>query len=192
MKRTARICSSVCTAVLVIALPVHAQQINQSDITGVGTTGSAIAGGMFSPGPATVAANASPVVTAAIIAVGTSIATQLGAGTLTVTTAEGAPAALPASVQATVLTVLTGGSDVPAGFVGALGSGGADGPAAALALALQGLITAPATGQLSTAVSHLNALVNDSSPAFLRSPPAEFLAVQAVLAQMVAAAQSAG
>lgn len=173
-------------AALLAAAPAYGQAGNASDVTGPNTTGSSIAGNMGAPsgGGGTVSASASPAVAAAVGAAAASVSSSLSAGSLT--TPSGV--AIPAAAQASVLAVLTG-SAPSATLAAAMGGGAA---AQALAEAMSGLISSPDPGQLAAATGHFNAMVLAADASFLANPPAEFLAVMAVLSTMVGAANSAG
>jgi hypothetical protein len=171
-------------ALFVVAVPAMGQG---SATTGTIVTGSDVAGGAFSPA-GTVGAEASPAVAIATATAGTSITTSLSAGGLT--TVSGAP--IPGATQTLILTVINSGSPAAtATLATALGASGVSVEANALAEAMSNLISSPGTGQLASAVGHYNALVQGADAAFLQNPPAEFLAVQAVLAGLVSAAGSA-
>ena len=89
--------------------------------------------------------------------------------------------------------MLTGAtSDVRAQVRTALSRSGASGEVIEqLMNALPGLLTNPVPGQLATAVSAFNGLVNNASGAFLTTPPPEFQAIHAVKAQGVIAGNTA-
>jgi hypothetical protein len=57
-----------------------------------------------------------------------------------------------------------------------------------LMTSLPSLLTRPTPGQLQNALSAFNGLVNNSNAAFLVNPPAEFLALHAILLQVSTAA----
>lgn len=118
------------------------------------------------------------------------VTAALRAGTLT--TPNGAVIAREAQMMLHRL-VATSGKGADAKLVTALTAGGnADAHLQAVALtgALQGLLAAPAR-QLQPAAVAYNAFVDASSTAFLSAPPAELLAVQAVLLPMVQQATAA-
>lgn len=193
MKKTSLLSILVLGGAMTLVAPARAQISptgNASDVTGpIGTTGD-IVGGAFTPAPGTVAAEASPAVAAAVNAAGTAVIAALTGGTLTATTPSGQTVVIPAAAQATVLAALTG-SAVSAELAAALDASGS-GAAGELAQALVGLLSSPATGQLAEAIGFFNAVVGDANSAYLANPPAEFVAVYAVLVTLTAAAQAAG
>lgn len=186
--------SWVTAAVTIAAITTSAgaQSGNQSDVTGVSTTGSTIAGGAFAPGP--VAVPVSPQVQAAITQASGRMVAQLVNGTLT--SPAGVPLAIPAATQRAVVALMTrwtaeGGSG--AAVVADLAAAGAPyASVTALVESLAGLLTSPAPGQLASAISNFNALVGTVDASFLVSPPPSFVAIQAVLANLVAAGRAAG
>lgn len=173
---------------LLAATPGWAQSGNQSDVTGVNTTGSTIAGyGPGTPG-GSVEVAASPAVNAAIGASGISLATQLTQGAL----AAPSGATISASVQSSILGVMNGTAPAPPGLTAALGASAGAAPAAALVQALENLLGSPSIQQLSAAVDAFNSIVEGSAADYLASPPEEFVAVQVVLAQMIDAVALVG
>ena len=56
---------------------------------------------------------------------------------------------------------------------------------------LPSLLSRPTPGQLQTVLSAFNGFVNNANAAFLVNPPAEFLALQAILLQVTASANRA-
>lgn len=177
---------------LLASTAAQAQTGNGSDVSGPTTTSSSIAGGTFAPSPGTVAANASPAVSAAVQTAGAAVTSQLGAGTLTATTPSGQVVAIPAAVQAAVAAILTGAASPTqvAQMVDALSAAGSAAPQ--LVEALAGLLQGDGgTGQLAAAVGIYNQMVANAPPGFLANPPAAFSAVQSVLSTLVVAAGAA-
>jgi hypothetical protein len=136
------------------------------------------------------------------VAVETVIA-QLGAGTLG--SGDGAGGAggisVPPSTQQTILTLLTGDPTTKSLFgdpalnplIRALGQGGAGQLSAwKLAESLLGLLRGGKVDgkKLLAAVAAYNALVKASNDEFLLNPPAELVAIRAVLAELVSAAEA--
>lgn len=182
------------TALTAITTATGAQTGNQSDVTGVATTGSTIAGGAFAPSPGTVAVPVNPQVQAAITQASATMVTQLANGALTSPT--GAPLAIPAATQQAVVGLMTrweaAGASVAAVVADLAGAGAPSAGVASLVESVAGLLTAPAPGQLASAIANFNALVGTVDVGFLSSPPPSFVAIQAVLANLAAAGSAAG
>jgi hypothetical protein len=128
---------------------------------------------------------------------------QLGAGTLG--SGDGAGGAggisVPPSIQQTILALLTGDPTTKSLFgdpalnplIKALGEGGAGQLSAwKLAESLLGLLRDGKVDgkKLLAAVTAYNALVKASNDEFLLNPPAELVAIRAVLAELVSAAEA--
>lgn len=171
---------------LAAALPATAQTGNQSDVTGVTTTSSTIAGGAFAPSPGQVAATANPTVQAAVAQASATVAAQLSTGTMTTPTGVSIPVAAQQAVAAVMTTNVV---NSPAGLALAAELGG-NTAAAALVESVTGLLSSPATGQLASAIGNLNAIVDAAPVEFLANPPPAFVAIQASLAAMVQAANA--
>lgn len=111
------------------------------------------------------------------------LSAALAAGELTLPSGQ----AIPAGAQRALLSLIEGnrpGADrAVAAALSPTENGEARGEAARLAGDLEGLLQRP--DGLHQAVLSYNALVDASSEAFLRSPSAEFLATQSVLAVLV-------
>lgn len=181
---------SIALIALVAIAPVAAAQTNGSDVSGVNTMGSGIAGGIFVPSNAgTTSVPVSAGVASAISNAAASVSSQLSAGTLTSVT--GAP--IPASAQATVLAVMTGATpESRAAVRSALEASGA--PAQTITTLMQhlpNLLSNPTPGQVQAAVVAFNQIVKSASASFLANPPAEFAALHAALQQIVTAAARA-
>lgn len=189
-----RISSWCIVAVALTASAASAQTGNQSDVTGVATTGSTIAGGAFAPSPGTVAVPVNPQVQAAITQASATMVTQLANGALTSPT--GAPLAIPAAAQQAVVALMTrweaAGASVAAVIADLAGAGAPSASVAQLVESVAGLLAAPAAGQLASAIANFNALVGTVDVSFLTTPPPSFVAIQAVLANLAAAGRVAG
>lgn len=199
--RSATLCLVLSCA---LAAPAWAQ--SASDVTGVSTTGSTIAGGVFTPPPSGTGAGGAPAgggavptgavvppqVMQAVVATSGVVSTQLSAGTMT--TPAGAPISAPAQqVVATVMT--TGTPAAQAQLAAALTQAGST-PAVAEAVtslvnSLPGLLVTPTPAQLTSALSAFNALVNNAGADFLQNPPPEFQAIHSALRALVAAGNAA-
>jgi hypothetical protein len=184
MKTITRLVALGC---ITAALPASAQTGNQSDVTGVATTGSTIAGGAFAPSPGQVATTATPAVQAAVAQASATVAAQLSTGTMTTPTGIAIPAAAQQAVAAVMTTNVV---NTTAGVALAAELGG-NTAAAALVESVTGLLTSPAPGQFASAIGNLNALIDAAPVEFLANPPPGFLAIQASLAAMVQAANAA-
>jgi hypothetical protein len=179
-------------SLILLASSVAGAQNSESNATGVNPIGS-----IFTPSPGTVPAPATPAIQAAIATATATVNAQLTSGSLTSVTG----ATIPAAVVSQVGSVLTstssvnpsGGAASPAATALASSIGTSGAPAsvvASLIESLSGLISNPAPGQLTAAIGNFNAVVEGASPAFLANPPAQFLAIQTVLAALSAAGQS--
>jgi hypothetical protein len=131
---------------------------------------------------------------AAVVAMTQAISSQITNGTLTTVTGASVPAAVQAEIGAVLFAsnsvTASGAPASPAAttLAASLTTAGAHSAAVkALVESLAGLISNPAPGQLTAAVSGYNQVVETASAAFLANPPAEFLAIQSVLAQLAAA-----
>ena len=128
---------------------------------------------------------------------------QLGAGTFGSGDGAGGAggASIPASVQQALSTLLTGdptskslfGDPLQNPLIRALGQGGAGQLSAwKLAESLLGLLRGGRVDakKLLAAVAAYNALIKASNDEFLLNPPAELVAIRAVLAELVSAAEA--
>lgn len=171
-----------------------AQSGNFSDVTGSIITTSDIVGG-FSPGGdriVNLAFRTNAIANAVNNAAGT-VNQQLASRNLPIA-ANGAPTAIPATVQQTVECASTGSGNVAA-CVGQIEQGlvnGGANPALArnLALSLDRLTLRGQVepGRLVALVRAYNVLINNSNAQFLSSPPEELRAVQSVLSILLNAA----
>ena len=182
--------------VLQTASPAPAQNGNQSDITGPIPTTSDIAGGAFTT--TTGAGGTQTVFTGGATAqarvnqAAVTVSSQLSAGTLSAVSGG----SISASAQTAVFNLLTAntctGASVSA-VANALTSAPGSPPAPAvqnlsdtLVCLLRGGKVTPA--KLLSAIRAYNATIDASNAAFLSSPPAELLAIQAALSKLIAAA----
>jgi hypothetical protein len=175
-------------AVLAVA-PLAAAQTNGSDVGGVNTQGSGIAGGIFVPGNAgTTSVPVSAGVASAIRTASVTVQGQLQAGSLT-NVITGAP--ISAAAQANVYNMMAGSStpEARAAVVAALQASGA--PSQAITTLMQNitnLLTNPTPGQVQAAVVAFNEIVKSASAEFLANAPGEFQAIHATLQAIVTAA----
>jgi hypothetical protein len=189
---------AVCTASLFIALPVFAQgksdqpHGNNSDHSGHDNDGKSAGHRQDRPhgfGSGTIVLS-TPAQTAAVSNAVTSVTSALRSGSLT--TSSGA--VIPAAAQANTYAVMTAdaaqstsASQLSAALSTAGSAAGAIVPA--LVSGFSALRTTPA--ELPSVVATYNDFTKAASPSFIAKPPAEFLAMRAVLAQLTAAAASA-
>jgi hypothetical protein len=189
-----RLLAGAVLAGLLLATPAAAQS-RGSDISGFLSTGSG-ALGVFGPDGPGAAASLREAAGAAMATVGRLMAERLYVGALTDQSGQ----AIDRTAQLNALTLLSGFAS--AEHLTAMGHAFA-GPgaapriasAAAEAVAAVSGLLAPAAGEwsgpsperLHAAVSALNVLIALQTPAFLSSPPGEFLAVHAVLLGLVGA-----
>lgn len=188
-------------------LPAHAQSRGSggSDRTGAIITTSDLAGGVFSSGQnnSVITTYTSPQVSAAVEQAAATVSTQLSGGALALTASDISSASLPAALQQSLQSLITGTGNVAAvsnqieqALTSASGvANTAENTALVRTLisSLQGIasganITAP---ELRTAVEAYNALIDASSVETLTTPAPELLAIRAVLSRLVAAALEA-
>lgn len=180
--------------VLQAVSPATARTGNLSDATGPIPSTSDSAGNLTQPlgGSQTVFQGANTQVN--VDQAAATVTTQLSTNTLTTPTGG----SIPAPAQQNVVNVLTGGTNQAASVEAvstALSTApGAPPPAVVqnLLANLQGLLkdrkVTPA--KLLAAIRSYNAMILASNEEFLKQPPAELIAIQAALAQMIAAASS--
>lgn len=194
-------------AVLLLAgaAPVAAQTGNQSDVTGTPITSGDIVGGSFVPGSRLVGGIGfqSTPAAAAYARAARSLEMQMKMQQLTLVRGSTGTVRIAPEVQQRLLAVLSGqdpGGVAGSRLVQALAAGGNAAPAQRLVAALRGLTArarhaasprSGAAGQLREAVSAYNDLVDAAGPALLEDPPAELLAIRAVLDQLVREASGA-
>lgn len=178
--------TAVAGAVLFGASVSHAQTGNASD--NGNATPAAILSGFYSGGTVAVATNVQ--VANAITAVMSTITALSSSGSLT-STVPGQTISTATAVE--IVQLLTSASDqVKADATAEFSSGGASPEAVNTLLSeLPSLLSNPRPGQAQAAVAQFNRIVQDSSIAFLTNPPKLFVALQAVLAQISAAANAA-
>ncbi len=179
--------------IAVVALaPVAAAQTNGSDVGGVNTSGSGIAGGIFVPGNAgTASVPVSAGVARAIRAAANTVRAQLQAGSLT-NVITGAP--ISASAQANVYNMMAGSStpEARAAVLSALQASGASAQDIDILMKhITNLLTNPTPGQVQAAVVAFNQIVKSASADFLANAPGEFQAIHAALQAIVTAAARA-
>lgn len=179
---------------LMAGTPAQAQSGNFSDVTGSIITTSDIAGG-FSPGGDRIVnlAFRTNAIASAVNNAAVAVNQQLATRNLPIA-ANGAPTAIPDTVQQTVECASTGSGNAGA-CVGQIEQGlvnGGANPVLArnLALSLDRLTVGGEVnaGRLLALVRAYNALINNSSAQFLSSPPEELRAVQSVLSILLNAA----
>jgi hypothetical protein len=129
----------------------------------------------------------SPAMAFVIGAVGSGIAAELAQGSLRSSTGQ----AIPAEVQYRVLAILKGGEGAGELAETLRSRGVAPRLAGRLASSLTGLFSSPSPDRYRDAVGALNAVLASEPAALRRDPPAEFLAVQAVLVRLAAGVASA-
>ena len=187
MKITLRL--AVCTASLFVAFPLLAQ--NNSDHSGHDSDGNSA--GHRQDAPHGFGGNvvlSTPAQTAAVSNAVASVTSALRSGSLT--TSSGA--IIPAAAQANTYAVMT--SDAAqaisaARLSAALSTAGSDASEIVPAL-VSGFSALPSNPVgLPTVVATYNNFTKAASASFIAKPPAEFLALRAVLAQLTAAAVSA-
>jgi hypothetical protein len=174
--------------------PARAQSGNFSDVTGTIVTTSDMVGG-FSPGGDRRVNIVFPTsqIQQSVNSAASSVNQRLAAGNLPIVS-TGAPNPIPASVQQTLESIVTGRSDAGDSVTRlerALVNAGADPTLARnLANSLRGLNSngTVEAEQFRSVVRAYNALINSSSAAFLSNPPEELRAVQSILAILLNAA----
>ena len=188
MKITLRL--AVCTASLFVAFPLLAQ--NNSDHSGHDNDGNSASHRQDRPhgfGDHNVVLS-TPAQTAAVSNAVASVTSALRSASLT--TSSGA--IIPAAAQANAYAVLTSDaakSTSAARLSAALSTAGSGASAIvpALVSGFSALRSNPAV--LPSVVATYNKFTNAASASFIAKPPAEFLAMRVVLAQLTAAAASA-
>ncbi len=182
--------------VLQTASPAPAQNGNQSDGTNPIPTTSDIAGGAFTT--TTGAGETQTVFTGGATAqtsvnqAAATVSTQLSAGSISAVSGG----SISASAQTAVYNILTANADVGASLstvANALTSAPGAPPASAVQALLDGLRGLLRGGKVTpakllSAIRAYNATIDASNAAFLSSPPAELLAIQAALSKLIAAA----
>jgi hypothetical protein len=190
MKRT-RACFGAALLACAVAAPAAAQRGNGSDISGANLSSSALAGGLFTPSNGGLAAtfNNSSAVQTALLKVSSSLSTMGHTGRASgggVTVSGGAGQAVGVLMSANPSTA------VRAQVVSALVTSGA--PATVrdeLMGSVEGLLADPKPENVRRALAAFNGLVNASHANFLGNPPQEFLAIYAVLSQLVTGGNAA-
>lgn len=192
-----RISLAVCTASLFIALPVMAQgkshqpHGNNSDHSGHDNDGKSAGHRQDAPhgfGDRNIVLS-TPAQSAAVAGAVTSVTSQLRSGSVRTSTG----AIIPASAQTNAYGVLT--SDARSADATRLSAAlSAAGPKASaivpdLVSGFSGLRTHPA--ELPSVVATYNDFTKAASASFISNPPAEYLTMRAVLAQLTSAATSA-
>jgi hypothetical protein len=191
-----------CSLVLGGTLPAGAQTGNQSDITGVITTTSDIAGGAFAPG-GTITTFTNPDIQAAVDEAAALISTQLAGGALPVAATNTPITSISATVQQSLQSLLTETGNVAA-VSSQIESALINAPGATnttenttlvrnLITSLQGLTAGGSVSppELVAAAEAYNAVIDASNGAFLTNPPPELLAIQSALSRLVNAASEA-
>ncbi len=191
-----------CSLVLGGTLPAGAQTGNQSDITGVITTTSDIAGGAFAPG-GTITTFTNPDIQAAVDEAAALISTQLAGGALPVAATNTPITSISATVQQSLQSLLTETGNVAA-VSSQIESALINAPGATnttenttlvrnLITSLQGLTAGGSVSppELVAAAEAYNAVIDASSGDFLTNPPPELLAIQSALSRLVNAALEA-
>ena len=187
MKITLRL--AVCTASLFVAFPLLAQ--NNSDHSGHDSDGNSAGHRQDAPhGFGDHVVLSTPAQTAAVSNAVASVTSALRSGSLT--TSSGA--IIPAAAQANAYAVLTSDaakSTSAARLSAALSTAGSG--ASAIVPALVSGFSALASNPvgLPTVVAAYNNFTKAASASFIAKPPAEFLAMRVVLAQLTMAAASA-
>lgn len=187
-----------CSLLLGGTLPAGAQTGNQSDITGVITTTSDIAGGFAPSGSITTFTNTD--IQAAVDQAAASVSTQLTGGALPVAATNTSITSISATVQQSLQSLLTETGNVTA-VASQIESALTNAVAATnttefttlvedLMASLQGLTAGSrvAPPELVAAVEAYNAVVDASSGELLTNPPPELLAIQSALSTLVNAA----
>ena len=163
----------------------HNPRGNGSDHTGPDTDGSGGKGG--GRDNVVILTLANPVATKAVAVAAATVTRALAAGSFT--TPSGVM--IPAVAQTRAHDVLIAGAAKSPASTELLSALAMAGPASdpairALVRSMSGLASNPA--QLPQAVADYNGFVNSAPASFLTRPPAEFVAVQAVLVKLIAAA----
>ena len=185
-----KISLAVCTASLFIALPQAARAQNDSDHSGHDNDGKSAAHRQDRPHGFGNVMLSTPTQTAAVAGAMTSVTSQLRSGSFR--TSSGAM--IPVSAQSNAYGVITSDdAKSPAAIMTiaalSLAGGEAKDMAPDLVKGLQSLRTHPE--QLPSVVATYNQFTKVASPLFIQSPPPEFLAIRAALAQLTAAAANA-
>ena len=168
---------SVATLGVALASPANAQTANNN------TTIPFVVVNLFTPGTVAV-----PVDLAVASAVGNEMERLLRERGNIISPITGV--AIPAEVARVAIGMMTTATpDVREAMTKALSNSGAnDAVVNQLLSNLPSLLSRPTAGQLQNALSAFNGFVNNSNAAFLVNPPAEFLALHAILLQVSTAA----
>ena len=168
---------SVATLGVALASPANAQTANNN------TTIPFVVVNLFTPGTVAV-----PVDLAVASAVGSEMERLLRERGNIISPITGV--AIPAEVARVAIGMMTTATpDVRDAMTKALANSGAnDAVVNQLLSNLPSLLSRPTPGQLQNALSAFNGFVNNSNAAFLVNPPAEFLALHAILLQVSTAA----
>ena len=188
-------CGAAVVVVLALASQAGAQRGSASDISGASVTSSTVVRGAYVPGgsadpAATVSAPVDPAALARIRSASTALDNQVNARALS--GIDGT--SLPAEVQLLVLGVLksaaTGAGLSVEALRAALGAAVPGQPALAGAVVDRLVQMGPEPTPLLVlqAANALNAFVDVALPSFLATPPAEFVAVHAVVTRYSQAA----
>lgn len=182
--------------VLQTASPAPAQNGNQSDITGPIPTTSDIAGGAFTTttggGGTETVFSGGATAQASVNQAAATVSSQLSAGSLS------APAggSISASAQTAVYNILTANAELGSSL-SAVANSLTSAPGAPPATAVQNLLDSLVgllrgrkitAAKLLAAIRAYNSMIDASNAAFLSTPPAELLAIQAALSKLIAAA----
>jgi len=174
-----RVFPAACATVLTLAAAgrAGAQIVNNN------TTIPIIVMALFNPG--TVPVPVDPAVASAVVAASIGITNDEGRIVSPIT-----GVAVPADIAREVILMMTTATPSARDAVGAAlsKSGASHTVIRQLTSNLPSLLSNPTAGQLQSALSAFNGLVNNSNAAFLVNPPAEFLAIHAILLRISTAA----
>ena len=178
MKKSMLLAATAATLTLAAPSQLRAQVINNTTIPVIVIT-------LFTPG--TVAVPVDPAVATAVVSASETITGNIR-GIISPITGV----AIPEEIARVVVAMMTSATpEVRAQVHAALSQSGASGTVVnQLMGSLPSLLSNPTPGQLQNALSAFNGLVNNSNAAFLVNPPAEFLAIHAILLQISNAANA--